>query len=66
MSKRQIKAIFFDIDGTLRDFETKRIPESTKEALRKAREAGILPGAISLRSRRRTSWRTWNLTDTSR
>ena len=42
MSKRQIKAIFFDIDGTLRDFETKRIPESTKEALRKAREAGIL------------------------
>ena len=42
MSKRQIRAIFFDIDGTLRDFETKRIPESTKEALRKAREAGIL------------------------
>lgn len=42
MSKRQIRAIFFDIDGTLRDFETKRVPESTKEALRKAKEAGIL------------------------
>lgn len=37
-----IKIIFFDIDGTLRPFETGRIPESTKQAVRKAREAGIL------------------------
>lgn len=39
--KRQIKAIFFDIDGTLREYDTKRVPDSTKEALQKAREAGI-------------------------
>ncbi len=42
MRRRQIRAIFFDIDGTLRDFDTKRVPDSTKEALRKAKEAGIL------------------------
>lgn len=42
MRKRQIRAIFFDIDGTLRDFDTKRVPGSTKVALRKAKEAGIL------------------------
>lgn len=39
---RRIKAIFFDIDGTLRDFQTGRIPDSTKEALLEARKAGIL------------------------
>lgn len=38
---KKIKAIFFDIDGTLRDFEKSRIPESAKEALRRAREEGI-------------------------
>ena len=36
-----IKIIFFDIDGTLRPFETGIIPESTKLAIKKAREAGI-------------------------
>lgn len=40
--RRRIKAIFFDIDGTLREFGAQRIPDSTKEALRRAREAGIL------------------------
>lgn len=40
--ERRIKAIFFDIDGTLRDFQTGRIPDSTKEALLEARKAGIL------------------------
>ncbi len=40
--KRSIKAIFFDIDGTLRDFETGRVLDSTKEALTEARKAGIL------------------------
>jgi len=35
-----IKMIFFDIDGTLRPFETGVIPESTKLAIRKAQEAG--------------------------
>jgi hypothetical protein len=39
--RKKIKAIFFDIDGTLRDFETGRIPDSAKEALLAAREAGI-------------------------
>ena len=38
----QIKIIFFDIDGTLVDPATRQIPESTKEALRKLREQGIL------------------------
>ncbi|ADL04740.1 Cof-type HAD-IIB family hydrolase [Lacrimispora saccharolytica] len=39
---RRIKAIFFDIDGTLRDFQTGRVPDSAKEALLEARKAGIL------------------------
>lgn len=42
MANREIKAVFFDIDGTLRDYETKRVPESAKAALLKAREAGLI------------------------
>lgn len=42
MMKKPIKGIFFDIDGTLRDFATGRIPDSTKKALLTAREAGLL------------------------
>lgn len=37
-----IKIIFFDIDGTLRPFETGRVPASTQAALQRAHEAGIL------------------------
>jgi hypothetical protein len=37
-----IKAIFFDIDGTLRDFTEQGIRPSTYEALDLARKAGIL------------------------
>ena len=37
-----IKAVFFDIDGTLRDFDTGRIPESAREAVAQARREGIL------------------------
>lgn len=37
-----IKIIFFDIDGTLRPFETGVIPKSTKKAVQKARDAGII------------------------
>lgn len=37
-----IKAIFFDIDGTLISFNTHTVPDSTIEAIRKAREKGIL------------------------
>ncbi len=36
-----IRAIFFDIDGTLVSHETKRVPESAKEAVRQLREKGI-------------------------
>lgn len=39
--RKNVKAIFFDIDGTLRDFHTGRVPDSAREALSKAREAGI-------------------------
>lgn len=38
----EIKIIFFDIDGTLVDPATRQIPESTKEALRRLRERGII------------------------
>ena len=37
----KIKAIFFDIDGTIRSFNTKTIPDNTKETLRKLKEKGI-------------------------
>ena len=36
-----IKALFFDIDGTLVSFRTHTIPASTVEALEKARKAGV-------------------------
>lgn len=37
----KIKALFFDIDGTLVSFTTHRIPESTIEALREAHRRGV-------------------------
>ena len=37
----KIKAIFFDIDGTLRDFEEKGISAGTRQALEEARAAGL-------------------------
>jgi Cof subfamily protein (haloacid dehalogenase superfamily) len=37
-----IKAIFFDIDGTLVSFETHRMPDTTREALRRLKERGVL------------------------
>ena len=36
-----IKAIFFDIDGTLISFRTHAVPESTRKALKQLREQGI-------------------------
>ena len=36
-----IKAVFFDIDGTLVSFKTHSIPESTQEAIIKLKEKGI-------------------------
>ncbi|MFV0471377.1 MAG: Cof-type HAD-IIB family hydrolase [Paludibacteraceae bacterium] len=35
------KAVFFDIDGTLKSFETHSIPESTVQSIKKLREKGI-------------------------
>lgn len=35
------KALFFDIDGTLVSFKTHRIPDSTVEALTRAKERGL-------------------------
>jgi len=37
-----IKIIFFDIDGTLRPFETGQIPKSAQIAVKKAHDAGII------------------------
>ncbi len=36
-----IKAVFFDIDGTLVSFSSPQIPESTKEAINKIRNNGV-------------------------
>ena len=36
-----IKALFFDIDGTLVSFKTHQIPESTVDALRKVHDKGV-------------------------
>lgn len=36
-----VKAIFFDVDGTLVSFNTHEVPASTREALRQLREKGI-------------------------
>lgn len=37
-----IKAAFFDIDGTLLSHKTKQVPQSTRDAIQKLQEAGIL------------------------
>lgn len=39
---RNFKALFFDIDGTLVSFNTHRIPDSTVQALRAARQKGVM------------------------
>lgn len=36
-----IKAIFFDVDGTLLSHDTKKVPESTKEALKQLKKQNI-------------------------
>ncbi len=42
-----IKAVFFDIDGTLLDHKTMSIPKSTKLAIKKLKEKGILCGVAT-------------------
>lgn len=39
--KEKIKAVFFDIDGTLVSFETHKVPESTVEAIKQLRDRGV-------------------------
>lgn len=39
--KKRIKALFFDIDGTLVSFKTHRIPQSTVSALEEAKRRGV-------------------------
>ena len=39
--KNKIKAVFFDIDGTLVSFQTHQVPESTVEAIKQLRDRGI-------------------------
>lgn len=41
MTSTDIKAAFFDIDGTLTSFTTHVVPESTIEALRLLRDGGV-------------------------
>ncbi|KXB33002.1 Cof-type HAD-IIB family hydrolase [Atopobium deltae] len=39
----QVKAVFFDVDGTLFSFKEHQEPASTREAVRKLHAAGIIP-----------------------
>ena len=39
--KKRIKAVFFDIDGTLVSFTTHAVPESARKAIQRLRERGI-------------------------
>lgn len=41
MTTKKIKALFFDIDGTLVSFKTHKIPQSTVDALTLAKEKGV-------------------------
>lgn len=41
MKRRNIKAAFFDIDGTLVSFKTHKVPTSTVAAIRKLRHEGV-------------------------
>lgn len=42
MNKNRIKALFYDIDGTLMSEKTRLVPDSAKEALKEARKKGHL------------------------
>ena len=41
MQKPTIKAVFFDIDGTLMSFKTHQVPATTVEAIRTIQSKGI-------------------------
>lgn len=50
---KNIKAIFFDIDGTLVPFGTHNIPDEVKDCIRIAREKGI---KVFISTGRHISW----------
>lgn len=41
MSNKNVRALFFDIDGTLVSFKTHKIPQSTVDALEQAKRNGV-------------------------
>lgn len=41
MNNHNIKAVFFDIDGTLVSFSTHAVPDSARRAIRRLREQGV-------------------------
>jgi len=41
MNNKKVKALFFDIDGTLVSFQTHKIPQSTVDALEQAKRNGV-------------------------
>ena len=45
---KEIKACFFDFDGTLRDFETGKVPESTLKAFEIMKEKASKRGANAI------------------
>ena len=59
-----VKAVFFDIDGTLVSFTTHTIPESTRRALQALRQNGVKVFIATGRPNRYTyrRWRTSGLT----
>ena len=59
MSANKIKAIFFDVDGTLLDFKTHRIPESAKLALELAAEHGVLLFIATGRHKSEVNFASW-------
>lgn len=46
MMDKKIKALFFDIDGTLVSFRTHKIPQSTVDALEDAKRNGGLSTSL--------------------
>lgn len=47
MNRSNIKAVFFDIDGTILDHKTGRVPAGTRQAMKKLKENGIGIAACS-------------------
>ena len=45
---KMIKAIFFDIDGTLVSFKTHQVPDSTIEALKQLKKKGIIDDSFGI------------------